>query len=368
MDGVPVQGVLFQFSGKVGHQLHGDVVHPVVVVAVLGEVPLHFKVHGDAVLIPDGAYFGKFDGGEGVGGNGQPRHPEGGQPLHQGVVEGHLAALIGVLVVHVVDDVDGVHVELRHVGEHLFVVAQHLGVVQHLVLIQGDVGHHPDALLLVHAAVDGVQQALGQVGPGAEKLHLLAHRHGGHAAGDAIVVPVHGAHQLVALVLDGVGPDAHVGAVPLEPLGQVLAPQHRQVGLGGGAQVGEGVEHPEGVAGHQSAAVHPHAADGLGDPGGVAAKELIVLWGTQVAHQPQLDDKLIHQLLGPPLVQHAFVQVPLDVDIQEGGGAAQGGGGAVVLLHPRQIGHVQVLHRLPGVLRRAGDVAAVPGGHGGHLL
>ena len=368
MDGVAVQGVLLELGGEVGGDLHGDVVHPVVVVAVLGEVALHLKVHGDAVLVADGPHLGKLDGGQRVGGNGQTRHAEGGQALHQGVVEGHLTGLVGVLVVHVVDDVDGVHVQLSHVGQNLLVVGEHLGVAEHLVLVPDDAGHHVEALLLVHTAVDGVQQALGQVGPGAEELHLLAHGHGGHTAGDAVVVPVQGAHHVVVLVLDGVGGDAHLGAVVLPGLGQVLAPQHGEVGLGSGAQVGEGVEVAEAVAGHQGAAVNAHAAQGLGDPGGIAAEQLVVLGGTQVTHQAQLDDELVNELLGPLLVQQATVQVPLDVDVQEGGGAAQRGGGAVVLLHARQVGQVQVLHGLMGVLGGTGDVAAVAAGHVGELL
>ena len=368
VDTVPIQGMLFQLGGEVGDDLHGDVVHPVIVVAILGEVALHGKVHSDAVFVPDGLHLGKFDGGEGVGGDGKPGYAEGGQPLHQGVVEGHLAALIGVLVVHVVDDVDGVHVELGHIGEDLFVVAQYLGVVQHLVHVVLDAGDDDAALLLVHAAIDGVEEAFGQIGPGAEELHLLAHRHGGHAACDAVVVTVHGPHELVALVLDGVGLNAHLGAVVLERLGQVFAPEDGEVGFGGGAQIGEGVEHTEGALGYQGAAVHTHTADGLGDPGGVAAEELVVLRGPQVAHQTQLDDELVDELLGALLVQDTIFQVPLEVDVQEGGDAAQGGGGTVVLLDARQVGHVEVLHRLAGVLGGAGDITAVLGGHGRHFL
>ena len=367
MDGIAVKGVLFQLSGEVGDDLHGDIVHPVVVVAVLGEVTFNGEVHSYALFVADGAHLGKLDGRQGVGGDGQTRHTEGGQALHQGVMESHLAALVGVLVVHIVDDVDGVHVELSHIGQYLFIIGQHLGVVQHFVHVVLDAGDDDAALLFIHAAVDGVQQTLGQVGPGAEELHLLAHRHGGHTAGDAVVVAVHGAHQLVALVLDGVGGDAHLGAVVLKALGQVLAPQNGEVGLGGSAQVGKGVEHPEGVLGDQGSAVNAHAADGLGDPGGVAAEELVILGGAQVTHQAQLDDKLVDELLGALLVQQTVVQVALDVDIQEGGHTAQGGGGAVIFLDTGQVGHVQVLHRLMGVFGGAGDVAAVLGGHGGHL-
>ena len=368
VNGAPVQRVLFQLGREVGNDLHGDIVHPVIVIAVLGEVTLGDEIHRNAVFIADGLHLGKLDGGERVGGDGKTRHAEGGQALHQRIVEGHLAGFVGVFVMHEVDDVDGVHIQLGNVGEHLLVVCQYLGIVQHLVIILLDLGDDQQALLLVHAAVDGVQKALGKVGAGTEELHLLAYRHSGYAAGDAVVVAVHGAHNVVIFVLDGVGVNAHFGAVALEGVGEVLAPQNGQVGLGSGAQIGEGVEIAESVAGHQSAAVDAHAAQRFSDPGGIAAEQLVVLRGAQVAHQPQLDDELVDQLLRAGFVQRAVVQIPLDVNIQEGSGAAQAGGSAVVFLHTGEIGHVQALHSVMGGLSGLGDVTAVALGHQGHFL
>ena len=124
----------------------------------------------------------------------------------------------------------------------------------------------------------------------------------------------------------------------------------------------------ESVAGHQGAAVDAHAAQRLGDPGGIAAEQLIVFRGAQVAHQPQLDDELVDQFLSAGLVQRAVVQIPLDVNIQEGSGAAQAGGSAVVFLYTGEIGHVQALHSVMGGLGGPGDVTAVALGHQGHLL
>ena len=148
----------------------------------------------------------------------------------------------------------------------------------------------------------------------------------------------------------------------------MLRPQHGEVGLRGAAQVAQGVEIAEGGSGHQGAPVNRHAADGLGDPGGVPAEELVVLRRTQVADQPQLDDELVDQLLGLLLGDDPCLQVPLEVDVQEGGGAAQGGGGPVVLLDPCQIGQVDRLHRLPGSGGGAGQVHPIPCGHLFHLL
>ena len=62
MDRIPVQGVLFKLCGEEGHQLHGDIVHPVVIVSVFGELSLHLKVHGHPVLIPYRRHLCEFNG------------------------------------------------------------------------------------------------------------------------------------------------------------------------------------------------------------------------------------------------------------------------------------------------------------------
>ena len=78
MNGAPVQRVLFQLGREVGNDLHGDIVHPVIVIAVLGEVALGDEIHRNAVFIADRLHLGELDGGEGVGGDGKTRHAEGG--------------------------------------------------------------------------------------------------------------------------------------------------------------------------------------------------------------------------------------------------------------------------------------------------
>ena len=120
----------------------------------------------------------------------------------------------------------------------------------------------------------------------------------------------------------------------------------------------------ERVLGHQGLAVNAHAADGLGHPSRVAAKQLIVLGRAQVTHQTQLDDELVDELLCTGFVQNARVQIALNVDIQEGRRTAERGRRAVVLLDAGQICHIQKLHRLVRVLCRLGQVDPVARRHG----
>ena len=78
--------------------------------------------------------------------------------------------------------------------------------------------------------------------------------------------------------------------------------------------------------------------------------------------------KVVEDLLGLLLGEDAGLQVPLKVDVQEGGHPAQAHGGAVLLLDGGKIPKVQPLNGLPGVFGWAGNVIAVHLGHGFHVL
>ena len=260
---------------------------------------------------------------------------------------------------HIVDDVQGVDVEAGQPIHH------HIELLHDLVIVQGAA---PDGQQLrpylvaadfIPTAVNGVEEALGQVGPGAEELHLLAHPHGGNTAGNGVVVAELLAHHVVALILDGGGLNGQPGAELLEILRQAGAPKHRHVGFRGGAQVGEGVQVTVGVLGDHVAAVSADTANGLRDPGGVAGEELVVFRGAQEPNQAQLHNKLVDDFLDFRLRIPAVFQIPLGIDVQEGGGAAQRHSRAVLLLHCGQIGEVQPLDSFLGVLGGTGDVKAV---------
>ena len=362
-DGVAVGVVLAHVLHKPVHDAAGDVVHAVVVVAVLGEVALHLVIDGQAGFVADDLDAGVLDGRQGICDNGQSCDARGEPAGHVLVVQRHLQLLVAVFVVHVVDDVEGVDVHLRQPAHHRVELLHDLVVVE---VLAGDRRELRADLLvadLVHAAVDGVQQALGQVGARAEELHFQADAHGGHAAGDTVVVAVGEAHHIVVLVLDGRRFDGHLRAVALEVRRQVDGPEHRQVRLRGRAEVGQRVQVAVAHLCHQVAAVDGHAADGLGDPLRIAGEELVVFRRAGKLHHAQLHDEVVDHLLDFLLGEQAAAQVALSVDIQERAGAAQGHRRAVLLLDGAQVAEVQPLDRFLHVARRAADVKAVAGGH-----
>ena len=278
-------------------------------------------------------------------------------------MQGHLPRLIGIFIMHVMDDVHGIGIQPRCILQHLFIVGAHPVVLQHLAGERLDTRHDDAALYLVHAAIDGVQKGLCQVAPRAEELHLFAHAHGRDTAGNGIVVAVDRAHDIVVLVLDGICCNGHFCAVSLELVGQVLAPQHGEVRLRRGAQVCQRVQDAERCLRHKRLSVQADAADGFRHPSGVAAEQLVVIRRAQVAHKAQFDDELVYQLLRFGLGDSAVRKVALDINIKKGGGAAQRGGRTVVFLDARKVGHVQKLNRLFCILCGAGNVDAVARGH-----
>ena len=130
-------------------------------------------------------------------------------------------------------------------------------------------------------------------------------------------------------------------------------------GSGAGPEVVERVQKPEAGLRHQRPPVVAHAADGLRHPGRIAGEQVVILGRAQEAHDPQLDDKVVDDLLRLRLGQRAFREVALEVDVEERRGAAQRHRRAVLFLHGGEVGEVEPLHRFARGARRPGDVEAV---------
>ena len=284
-------------------------------------------------------------------------------------MESHLHCLIGILVVHVVDDVQSGNV-LRGQPVHEFVNALH-DVIEFQILAGREIGLrtnlHMLAVLdnhLVLAAVDGVKKSLGQVGAGAEELHSLADNHGGYAAGNGVVIAVEvRAHEVVILVLNGRGVDGNLGGELLPGSRELFRPEDGHVGLRGSAHVVKGLQVTEAGLGYQGSAVEAHAAERFGGPDRIAGEQGIVFRSAEEAYHAELHDHVVNQFLSLLLGEHAVPDIAFDVDIVEGGGTAVGHGSAVLGLNSSQITEIGGLHGFLGGLCRAGNIAAVGSGH-----
>ena len=224
-------------------------------------------------LVADGRDGRVLDGRQRVRGDRQAGDAAGHGPQDLLVVEGHLEALVGVLVVRPVDAVEGLDVGRRE-PVHRAVEPRHDVVELERRVGDGLLGgRHLLAADLVASAVDGVQEGLGEVDACAEELHLLADAHRRDAARDGRVIPPRIADELVGLVLHRRRVDRHARAVVLEALRELGAPEHGHVRLGCRTQVVERLEVAERVLRHERTTVLAHAGDRLGDPRRVAREE-----------------------------------------------------------------------------------------------
>ena len=146
---------------------------------------------------------------------------------HVCIDESHLGSLVEILVVHVVDEVQGLHIYACQPVHHIHEARQELLVCQHVAFYWTVCRSTLLAGLGVYTTADGIGKTLGKVCPGTEELHLLTSLSCGHAAADAVVVAPHWAHNVVVFVLDAARFHRNHCRKLLEVLGQSAAIEHR---------------------------------------------------------------------------------------------------------------------------------------------
>ena len=202
---------------------NGNLVGLVVVIAEWDVFALlDLVVNGQTCLVADDTDLAVLHCGDRVGNDGDTGNTCGTCALNVTVMQSHLECLVVVLVVHVVDNLQCVHVGLCQPAHHLLEAGPELLVGEVVAGDWAEAGTYLLAANLVTAAVDGIQHTLGQVGASTEELHLLTDLHGANAACDAVVVAQFGTHQVVVLILQGASVDTYLCAVQFPRLGQTL--------------------------------------------------------------------------------------------------------------------------------------------------
>ena len=336
-------------------------IDPIIVVAELRRRALAFDpvIDRKPVLVADHMDLGVFDRRQAVGHHRQTGNAERHGAQDVAIVQRHFEAFVEILVVHVMDAVHRMHVRAREPLHRDVELLHHLFEVEHVARHGRRRRGNLFAGNLVAAAIDGVQQRLREIDARAEELHLLAELHRRDAAGDGVIVAPEWAHQIVVLVLQRRRFLADLHAIALEVLRHVFRPEYRDIRLRCRPEIGQRVQHAIAALGDQRLAVQVHAADAFGRPIGIAAEQRVVFRGSQKAHDTQLLDKLIPQFLGAGLVERSFLQVSLDIDVEEGGDAADRHGGAVRLLDRAKIGKIGPLDGFLRIGCRARDVEAI---------
>ena len=225
--------VTFDFVHKCLYEPNRKLVHPVVVVAVLGVVALYLEVGYYPLFVPYGVNVCVFDCRKRIRRARQPSDARCEKSSYRGIVQGHFQSFVAILVVHIVDKVQGVNVQSCKPVHHLLIFTFNIVEVKFIIAVYSFEARrylHCLAVLIldnfVLTAVDCVKKAFCKVCACAEELHILADAHTAYATGDTVIVAKLGAHQIIAFVLDCRGGYRQVGAEFFEVCGKAFAPKH----------------------------------------------------------------------------------------------------------------------------------------------
>ena len=104
---------------------------------------------------------------------------------------------------HILDQIQDIDIETGQPIHHQVKLVHHFVIIQILGANGSELRSALYLELLIHTAVDRVEQALGQVGAGSEELHLLTGLRCRYAAADGVIVSPYRLHDIVILVLNG---------------------------------------------------------------------------------------------------------------------------------------------------------------------
>src|SRR5262249_15884950 len=156
-----VRGVFSQFAHERANYPGSKMVNAIVVVAELGEFTFDLISGYEPGCIADHANSRVADCRQAVGNHGQSSHTESNRTQWSIVVQRHLNPLIGVLVMHVVDDVHGIYVDTGKPVHHRLEFVDHSIKVKELSLCRTNCGPYLLAADLVPASVNGIEKTLG---------------------------------------------------------------------------------------------------------------------------------------------------------------------------------------------------------------
>src|ERR1700739_3576661 len=103
-----------------------------------------------------------------------------------------------------------------------------------------------------------------------------------------------------------------------------------------GTKVVEGLKKPKARLGYQRSSVVSNTGYGFSDPGRITGEQFIVFRGSQKSNDPQLDDKIIDNLLRLLLGKGSGRKVTLEINVKKGRCPAEGHGGTVLFFNRPQ--------------------------------
>ena len=208
--------VLLHHSEECLEQPYSYFVSTFIVVAVAREVALGLELEWETSLVADDVDLSVLDGADRVNDVAEACDTGSEGAAHISVDECHLRSLVEVLVVHIVDDVQGLHVDTGEPVHHVHEARHELVVCQHVALDRTELRTALLTGLGVYTAGDSVCETLCEIGASTEELHLLACLSCADTTADAVVVAPYRTHHVVVLVLYRAGLNGNHSSVLLE--------------------------------------------------------------------------------------------------------------------------------------------------------
>src|SRR5581483_9175356 len=136
-----------------------------------------------------------------------------------------------------------------------------------------------------------------------------------------------------------------------------------QIRLRRRAEVIEGVE--ESITGfcHKRPAVITYTGDRLGDPRGVACKQLVIFRRAQKSDNSQLNDEVVHNFLCLRFRNCPGFEVAFEKDVEERRNTAERHSSAVLLFDGRQVCEIEPLNGFTSISGWNGDIEAITLSH-----
>ena len=340
-DSVTIGSEFLNFLHETFYQVNRHVINTRIVVTELRVFTFDFEVNGQAVFVTNRFNFRIFDSRQGVSRNGQASNTACHGTNDVTVVQRHQRGFVAVLVVHVMDNVQGGDILLSQPVHEVIHTLHHFVEVQNVAFDWFRFRTNLHFQFFINAAVDSVQHSFREVSTSTEELHLLTNNHRAYAACDSVVVVVEvRTHQVIVLVLQRRGIDRHFSGEFLEVQRQFFRPQNGDVRLRRRTHGVQGVQEAEAVFGDQGTAVNAHTTDGFSCPNRVAGEQFIIFRSTQEANHTQFHDQVVNHFLSVLFSDFACFQVTFDVSIQEGGYATEGHCCTVLRLNRGQVAEV----------------------------
>ena len=277
--------------------------------------------------------------------------------------ERHLGCLVEVLVVHVVDQVQSLHINRSQPVHHVHKARHELFVSKYIALYGTEFRTTLLTGLGINTTRNSIGQALGQVGTSTEELHLLTGLCGRHTAADAIIVTPYRAHYIVIFVLDRTCLHRNQRSIVLEALRQTRTVQYSQVRLWRRTHILQCVKETEVVLGNHRTAILANTTHLKCSPYRVTREELVIRRNTGELHHTELHHQMVDQLLRISLSKSSLLEIALEVDVEEGRDTTYRHSSTILGLHSTEVAEIEPLHSLTCILSRLADIKTIAGSH-----